>query len=156
MADTQKELDQQEIQVVLLDSLESSKIIEEGIKEVVIADYSESEPQQSPPSYTPPDYYSSGGAFRDASKNALKSIFYNPAKETILITIKRIKDGTEYYWGFSSLSSSVGKINWDEVSKAICNKPSAVSAIITLKGKKITDPEEIKSTEEILKQLKCK
>jgi hypothetical protein len=151
-----KELDQQEIQVVLLDSLESSKIIEEGIKEVVIADYSESEPQQSPPSYTPPDYYSSGGAFRDASKNALKSIFYNPAKETILITIKRIKDGTEYYWGFSSLSSSVGKINWDEVSKAICNKPSAVSAIITLKGKKITDPEEIKSTEEILKQLKCK
>lgn len=149
-----KELDNEEIQVVLLDSLESSKIIEEGIDIVTIVDYSESEPQQSPPSYTPPNYYSSGGVFRDASKNALKSIFYNPAKETILITVKRTNDGVEYYSGFSGLSSSVGRVNRGETLKVICDNPSPALAIVTLKGKDFTDSREQEKAKDLLAKLK--
>lgn len=150
-----KELDNEEIQVVLLDSLESSKIKDEGIKEVVIADYSESytarTPSYSSVNYPSDDDYKNTGAagamaaysvqaLHDGAVQNLSSIFYNPAVEVISITVKRIKDGVEYYSGFPTLSSSVGNINISEALRAICNNPNPMLTITELRGRNLSDP----------------
>lgn len=159
-----KDLEQEGIQTVLLDSLDSGKIREEGIKEVVILDYSESYTQPTPSYYTPPP---SGDSYKDSMRAAgsalgqtvgqgLASIFYSPPVEIISIAVKRIEDGIDYYSGFPALSSSVGKINRDEALTAICNNPSPILAITSLKGKDLTDSAEREKVERLLAKVKSK
>lgn len=143
-----KELDQEGIQAVLLDSLESSKITKEEIKEVVIADYSESYVAITPSSYTSSssgDYYNdsmraAGAAAGNLVGQILSDIFYNPGVKVISITVKRINDGMEYYSGFPTLSSSIGKINRGEALRAIYNNPSPILTIADLKGMNLSEP----------------
>lgn len=159
-----KELEQEGIQAFLLDSLESSKIKEEGIKEVAIVDYSESYTQPTPSYYTPP---SSGDSYKDSMRAAgsalghtvgqgLASIFYSPPVEIISIVVKRIEDGIDYYSGFPALSSSVGKINRDEAVKAICNNPSPILGIVSLKGIDLTNSLEREKAGVLLARVKSK
>lgn len=159
-----KDLEQEGIQVVFLDSLEPGKITEERIKDVVIVDYSESYTQPTPSYYTPP---SSGDSYKDSMRAAgsalgqtvgqgLASIFYSPPVEIISIAVKRIEDGIDYYSGFPALSSSVGKINRDEALTAICNNSSPLLAITSLKGKDLTDSAEREKAEGILAKVKSK
>jgi len=149
------ELEQEGVQSVLLDNLESGKATEEKVDTAVIADYSEVEyPKSSPPI--------SGGLYKSPVVDAiawdaagsLSGIIWKPAKEEISISIKGVNNGVEYYSGFSGLSSSSGKaINRSEVLKAIGESLGPANAMMALKGNP-SDQGASQWEEDLLKQVK--
>lgn len=151
----ERELQQEGIQAVLLDGLESGKIAEEGVKEVVIADYSESQPPptSAPIAYRPTDSAIANALYWDSAQT-LANLIYHPAIETVSITVKGLKDRIEYYSGFRSLSSSVGRVDTGEALRAISNYPSPAYAMIALKEARLVEADKKGVDEEFLKQLK--
>lgn len=149
------ELEQEGVQSVLLDNLESGKATEEKVDTAVIADYSEVEyPKSSPPI--------SGGLYKSPVVDAiawdaagsLSGIICKPVKEEILISIKGVNNGVEYYSGFFGLSSPSGKtINRAEVLKAIGESLGPANAMMGLKGNP-SDQGVSQWEQDLLKQVK--
>jgi hypothetical protein len=152
----EKELEQEGIQAVLLDGLESSKITEDGVKEVVIADYSESQPPETPPPMSGPYDSPLANAFHWSAANTLSKLIHTSAVKTVLITVRGVNNGVEYYSGFRSLSSSIGSVNRGEALKTLGDHAIFAETMVALKDSVVGSSElkERKPDEELLKQLK--
>ena len=148
-------LEQEGVQPVLLDNLDSGKATEERTEVVIIADYSELESPKSSPQMS--GTYSSPlvNALSWSAADSLANIIWKPAQEVISVRVMGVNNGVEYYSGFSGLSSStVGRINRPEALKAIGKSPTPADIMVDLKGRDLSDPEVSKESEELLKQLK--
>ena len=151
-----KELENEGVQTVLLDDLESSRVTAEGVKVVVIADYSESKtpPTPAPIAYRPTDSAIANALYWDSGQT-LADLLFNAPQKRILITVKGVDNGVEYYSGLRSLSSSVSRVNMNrnEALKAMDNHPSPAYAMVVLQEPNLSEPEEGRTDEELLKQL---
>ena len=131
-----KQFEQEGIRVVLLDSLESKKIADEGLKDIVMVEYTQTHTDDvksvSRSSGPGLEAYVTDSLNNAAAEN-LADIFYNPADELYSITIKRISDGVQYYSEFESLSAPRtydAKINRSEALSAIHLQPDPALQIV--------------------------
>lgn len=149
------ELEQEGVQSVLLDNIESNNDTDKQFEIAIIIDYSEIEyPKSSAPI--------SGGLYKSPVVDAIAwdaasgiaGIIWKPAQEEISISIRGINNGVEYYSAFSGFSTSNGKIiNKNEALKTIGKLLGPANEIVGLKGRPFNS-DVSRQEKELLKQLK--
>lgn len=150
-----KELESEGLKVVLLDDPESDRVSKEGIGAIILADYSESKP---PPTSAPIAYRPTSSAIANAlywdSGQTLANLFSVTPVETLSISVKGVNDGVEYFSNFRTLSTPTGRVNQVAALQSIGSYSSPAGAMAALQQPDLIKPEERKTDEELLKQLK--